>query len=314
MATNSDLSQEGMADGLNGPTVRLSNPNLTQEKEHFLYHLGLSTASTDFPKVFGDVKFVCVGGTPKRMAGVASHLARELSLPEDVTSVLTACGHKTERYSLFKVGPVLVASHGIGVPSLSVLLHELFKLLHLAGCSDVTFFRLGTCGGVGVEEGTVVISEGALNGELRPFYTWYSLGRAIARPVVVDQDLARDLHACAKEQDHFPTILGKTLCADDFYEGQARLDGALCTTSPAEKEEFLRQLWGLGVRNIEMESAGLLALCHAVGVKAAVACVCLVNRLEADCPQNNSQLLEEFQTRPVRLVTRYILTRLHSAV
>ena len=48
----------------------------------------------------------------------------------------------------------------------------------------------------------------------------YSLGKAIERPVVVDLDLARDLQACAKHGDHFPTILGKTLCADDFYEGK----------------------------------------------------------------------------------------------
>ncbi|KAL8624615.1 hypothetical protein ACOMHN_045150 [Nucella lapillus] len=299
-----------MTNTLYGPTVRLSNPYLSQQTEHFLYHLGLSTASTDFPKTFGDVKFVCVGGTANRMAGMARHVARELNLSEDVTSLLESCGHKTERYSLFKAGPVLVASHGIGVPSLSVLLHELFKLLYLAGCHDVIFLRIGTCGGVGVEEGTVVISEGALNGELRPVYTWYSLGKAIERPVVVDQDLARDLQACAKQGDHFPTILGKTLCADDFYEGQARLDGAVCSASPGEKERFLQQLWTLGVRNIEMESAGLLALCHAVGLKAAVACVCLVNRLEADCPQNNRQLLEEFQMRPMLLVTRFIKSRL----
>ena len=44
---------------------------------------------------------------------------------------------------------VCVLQHGIGVPSLSVLLHELFKLLHLAHCCDVTFLRIGTCGGVG---------------------------------------------------------------------------------------------------------------------------------------------------------------------
>ena len=49
----------------------------------------------------------------------------------------------------------------------------------------------------------------------------YSLGKAIERPVVVDVELARDLQACAEASDHFSTILGKTLCADDFYEGKA---------------------------------------------------------------------------------------------
>ena len=39
--------------------------------------------------------------------------------------------------------------HGMGVPSASILLHELFKLLHYAGAKDVTLFRMGTSGGLG---------------------------------------------------------------------------------------------------------------------------------------------------------------------
>nr|KAG5692359.1 hypothetical protein BaRGS_007972 [Batillaria attramentaria] len=157
-------------------------------------------------------------------------------------------------------------AHGIGVASLSVVLHELFKLLHLARCSDVTLLRIGTCGGIGVEEGTVIISDGALNSQLRPVYTWYSLGQARERPVVVDAELARELQACAKHGDHFPTVVGKTFCADDFYEAQGRLDGAVCEFSGEDKQKFMERLWTLGVRNIEMESAGLFSLCHAVGI------------------------------------------------
>lgn len=48
----------------------------------------------------------------------------------------------------------------------------------------------------------------------------YSLGKAIERPVVADLDLARKIQACAEKKDHFTTIMGKTLCADDFYEGK----------------------------------------------------------------------------------------------
>ena len=32
---------------------------------------------------------------------------------------------------------------------MSILLHELIKLIHYAECKDVTFFRIGTCGGLG---------------------------------------------------------------------------------------------------------------------------------------------------------------------
>lgn len=48
---------------------------------------------------------------------------------------------------------------------MSVLMHEVFKLLHHAGATDVKMFRLGTSGGLGVEPGTVVVSNGAVNPE-----------------------------------------------------------------------------------------------------------------------------------------------------
>ena len=71
------------------------------------------------------------------------------------------------RYSMFKVGPVLSISHGMGVPSLSILLHEVIKLLWHAGVEDATFFRIGTCGGIGTEPGTVVVTTEAVDGCLR---------------------------------------------------------------------------------------------------------------------------------------------------
>ena len=45
------------------------------------------------------------------------------------------------------------------------------------------------------------------------------------------------------------------MAADCFYEGQGRLDGALCQYSLEDKMRFLNRLHAEGVRNIEMESA-----------------------------------------------------------
>lgn len=53
---------------------------------------------------------------------------------------------------------------------MSILLMELFKMLTHAGATDVTFFRLGTSGGLGLDPGSVVITSEALNGELKPNY------------------------------------------------------------------------------------------------------------------------------------------------
>ena len=71
---------------------------------------------------------------------------------------------------MYKVGPVLSVSHGMGVPSLSILLHELIKLMWHAGVEDPIFFRIGTCGGVGLSGGTVVITQQAVDGRLLPVH------------------------------------------------------------------------------------------------------------------------------------------------
>ena len=43
----------------------------------------------------------------------------------------------------------LISQHGMGVPSVTILLHEILKLLHYAGAKDPLLFRIGTCGGLG---------------------------------------------------------------------------------------------------------------------------------------------------------------------
>ena len=42
---------------------------------------------------------------------------------------------------MYKVGPVLSISHGMGIPSASILLHEVIKLMYHAGVKDPVFFR-----------------------------------------------------------------------------------------------------------------------------------------------------------------------------
>ena len=58
----------------------------------------------------------------------------------------------------------------MGAPSFSILLHEILKLVKYAKCTNVTFFRIGTCGGIGVDPGTVIISKLAVDELIRPFY------------------------------------------------------------------------------------------------------------------------------------------------
>lgn len=60
--------------------------------------------------------------------------------------------------------------------------------------------------------------------------------------------MVKELKALAQPDDGFPTIEGKTMCANDFYEGQGRLDGAFCEYGEEEKMEYLRKLADFGER------------------------------------------------------------------
>lgn len=57
----------------------------------------------------------------------------------------------------------------MGIPSVSILLHEIIKLMYHARVRDPIFFRIGTCGGVGIDGGNVIITEEALNADLKPY-------------------------------------------------------------------------------------------------------------------------------------------------
>ncbi|MBN3306229.1 UPP2 phosphorylase, partial [Amia calva] len=246
--------------------VHVKNPHLDSMEEDILYHFNLGTRTHNLPAMFGDIKFVCVGGSANRMKAFAQFIHTELGLAEDINAIEDICAG-TDRYSMYKVGPVLSISHGMGVPSISIMLHELIKLLHHARCRDVTLVRIGTSGGVGLEAGTVVITDKAVDSFLRPQFEQVVLGKVIVRSTELDENLAQELLQCSTEIPNLPAVIGNTMCTHDFYEGQGRLDGALCSFSTEDKLEYLRKAHEAGVRNIEMESTVFAAMCRVCGLK-----------------------------------------------
>lgn len=71
-------------------------------------------------------------------------------------------------------------------------------------------------------------------------------------------------------------------CTNRVYLGQGRLDGAFCDYTEKEKLEFLHKVHNNNVLNMEMESLAFAALTHHAGIRAAVICVTLLNRLNGD--------------------------------
>lgn len=181
--TSDMRSQKSSALLKKGKSIVLSkNINLDKMEYDFLYHLGLTKENAD---TFKDIKYVCIGGTNDRMTNFANRVGEKLCERVDNIGI-----HK--RYVLYHVGPVLVCSHGMGGPSISILLNEIAKLLKYAG-SEALWIRLGTCGGIGVNPGSLCISSSSVNGALEPYHETIVLGKRIQRPAVFDEDIAKGL-------------------------------------------------------------------------------------------------------------------------
>ncbi|XP_022215997.2 uridine phosphorylase 1-like [Drosophila obscura] len=287
--------------------IQLKNPHLEDLASDYLYHLAINVADTkntsEIQRQFGDVRVICTGGTAIRMLELAKYLRKQLGVqgtsdPEDIS----AKGH---RYALYKVGPVICVSHGVGSSTFSVVLHELLKLVHYAKCHDPVFLRIGTCGGIGVPPGTVVVTKDAFNGLLRNEHEIAILGERVVRPAQFTESVIKDILAYgARTDDGFQIISGNTMGTDCFYEGQGRTDGAICEYSAEDKMKFLHKCHDLGIRNIEMEASMFASVTQKIGVKAGDICVTLLNRLDGD--QVNAEKKEEFEHRPFLVVGRYI--------
>uniref|UniRef100_A0A1A8PT59 Uridine phosphorylase n=1 Tax=Nothobranchius rachovii TaxID=451742 RepID=A0A1A8PT59_9TELE len=285
--------------------VYVHNPHLDSLKDDVLYHFSLGTRTHNLPAMFGDVKFVCVGGSPWRMKSFTEYIAAELAIEEPNSGYPNICAG-TDRYTMYKVGPVLSVSHGMGIPSIAIMLHELIKLLHHAHCTDVTVIRIGTSGGIGLEPGTVVVTKQSVDATFLPRLEQVILGKTVVRNTDLDQSLAEELLQCSKELSQFETVIGNTMCTLDFYEGQARLDGALCSYTEKDKQDYLIKAKEAGVCNIEMESSVFAAMCKLSGLRAAVVCVTLLDRLKGDQLSSSHDVLHDYQLRPQILVGYYI--------
>lgn len=46
------------------------------------------------------------------------------------------------------------------------------------------------------------------------------MGKVVNRPAKLDKRLSKELKSLACPDDPYPTIIGKTMATDDFYEGR----------------------------------------------------------------------------------------------
>jgi uridine phosphorylase len=270
-----------------------------------LYHFGLST-SQPLRDIFKDVEYVCMMGSEDRNRAFASKLPSLFpdAPAESATKNLASAG----RGNLFKVGKVMCLSHGMGNPSCLIFLHEVAKLCYWAGLDfdKLVFIRLGTCGGVGVPAGSVVVTDQALDGELQPGYDHVACGVKKRWPAQAEPDLNKAIVEASADIGFLVTV-GNTMSTDDYYEGQGRLDGALQSWYGEEdKMALLKKAEGLGVKNIEMEATCFFFFFNRLGARAAIIGGALLDRLGGDQHSHTPQEIKAYSARPQEVCMKWL--------
>lgn len=205
----------------------------------------------------GDVgRYVIMPGDPKRCAKIARYFDNPVLIADSreyVTYTGTLDGVK-----------VSVTSTGIGGPSASIAMEELYR------CGADTFIRIGTCGGIQTEvkSGDIVIATGAvrMEGTSREY-------APIEYPSVPDLGVTNALVSAAKKKG-FPFHTGVVQCKDSFF-GQHEPE-----TKPVSYELMNKwEAWKrLGCLASEMESAVLFIVASYLRVRAGSCFIVVANQ------------------------------------
>ena len=257
------------------------------------YHFGISS-DDPFLKRLQGVRAIIIAGSGERIKELAwnwstlNHDAEILAFP------------KEERFVARYTAGVLFASHGMGMPSASIALQELMRMLYFLKNGDlelmdgVFWARVGTSGGVGVPGGSLVVSSEGLMADLKP----YRLLRSGQGKYWFDSsfpDAIRKEIVAANAGSGENIVSGKTVACNDFFLEQFRLDGAICFETPESKADWLQRLYRNGVCNIEMEGAMLAGhLNHWGFSRFAMICSTLLNRLEGDQVTSTPEQLRRY--------------------
>ena len=201
-------------------------------------------------------RYVILPGDPKRCKKIAQYFDDPVFVADNreyVTYTGTLDGVK-----------VSVTSTGIGGPSASIAMEELYR------CGADTFVRIGTCGGMQpeVKSGDIVVATGAIRmeGTSKEY-------APIEFPAVANLEVINALVEGAKKEGcEFHT--GVVQCKDAFY-GQHEPE-----TKPVSYELMTKwEAWKrLGCLASEMESAALFVVASHLRVRAGSCFLVLANQ------------------------------------
>ncbi len=281
------------------------DPVLTGEQVDTYYHFGVAS---DDPLLDGlrDVKAVIKAGSGHRI----HEFAQTWSAMHDSAPIIAF--PKEERFVTRYCHGVLFASHGMGMPSASIALQELMRMVYflkagdLDALDDVFWARVGTSGGVGLEGGTIVATTEGVMADLAPYRVlnggmgeyWFD---STYPQAVIDEVVA------VNETHGLTVVSGKTVAGNEFFLEQFRLDGAVCMETPETKMAWLEWIYDNGVRNIEMEGAMMAGYLNHWGFsKFAMICTTLLNRLHGDQVTATAEELHRYSEESGQAMFNYL--------
>lgn len=201
-------------------------------------------------------RYVILPGDPKRCVQIAQYFDDPVLIADNreyVTYTGTLDGVK-----------VSVTSTGIGGPSASIAMEELYR------CGADTFIRIGTCGGMHTEvkSGDLVVATAAIRmeGTSREY-------APIEFPAVADLAVTNALVDAARKKG-CPFHTGVVQCKDAFY-GQHEPEAKPVSYELLNKWEAWKRL---GCLASEMESAALFVVAHSLRVRAGSCFLVVANQ------------------------------------
>ncbi|MGB8646631.1 MAG: nucleoside phosphorylase [Anaerolineae bacterium] len=167
---------------------------------------------------------------------------------------------------------LISATSGMGAPSLSIVVNELFDL----GIRQI--IRIGTSGSIqeDVKPGSVVITRAALcrqgaANDIAPCEYPASANPFLTVALVnAAQKLAVDWH------------VGLTASVDTFFEGQERVDSSANKHLLRSLREITHEYRHLNILNYEMEAGTLFKMGNAYGFAAGCVCAIIASRTESE--------------------------------
>jgi len=279
------------------PWIQIHNPL-------YLYGLNVKLSKTILEQ-FQGIRYVVMQGSCERAEAFANKMAETL-FHEDMRFLQLKDLFPGSDYAGYRIGNILSVSHGMGSASVSILLHEISRVMYLAGNDEFEYIRIGTSGGIDVPAGVVVITDKVYQSNLVQGYFNTYLEKKELFPAHMNDALNQRILAAQPIDLPFKIIHGNSVSADDFYLGQARLDGATIASYDYDKrQEYFEKMKQLSIYNMEMESGAFASFCCRADIPATMIAVTIINRALGDQFDVSGKVLAEWAERAQQVVINY---------